>query len=52
MSSEAHSVPLTIVEGSGTVGSNDSWSRAHIEQTLTMATRHEASPPECQSLHC
>ena len=31
MSSEAHSVPLTIVEGSGTVGSNDSWSRAHIK---------------------
>ena len=31
MSSEAHSVPLTIVEGSGTVGFNDSWSRAHIK---------------------
>ena len=28
---EAHSVPLTIVEGSGTVGYNDSWSRAHIK---------------------
>ena len=47
MSSEAHSVPLTIVEGSGTVGSNDS-----SHQILTMATRHEASPPGSQSLHC